>query len=265
MKYSIFLLSLFFSLTAYAQELTPLKKGDKFAFFLNDERVTDFIYDAVSDPNDAGFIVGAGGVQGFVNRLGQEIIPLQYDYLIFADGNALVAGQNGLAGVLDTSGNELLPFVYEKVDQYSASGTAVVKLNGAWGVLRNGVISNDVSKVVFRNPDTYPLFFGKVRKPGTEQEMLQKSASKLLEYVVSSYVQSPKVIRNRISGSGTVVFVISPEGKVLKPWVEDTDNDAFAEILVEIVRTMPEWSVPAMANGVPVAVEFRLPIEFSLK
>ena len=265
MKYLLLIIALLPLTSIFGQDLVPLKKQDKYAFFLNEQRVTDFRYDIVSDWNEVGYVVVANGVQGLINQLGEEVIPLQYDYLAFAGDNAIIARQNGVVGVLDAQGNELLPFLYEKVDQFSASGTAVVKKGGKWGVLRNGQLSHDISKVVFKYPDSYPVFAGANRKRDNELEKQQRSLTKLLEFIIEGYVSSPRVIRNRIGGSATVAFIITPEGKVRNPWVEGTDSNEFAKVLIEIVQQMPTWATPPMVNGVPVAMEYKIPVELSLK
>jgi hypothetical protein len=265
MKYLFLIFVLFPFTSIFSQELVPLKKQDKYAFFLNEQRVTDFRYDAVSAWHEMGYVVAANGAQGMVNQQGEEAIPIQYDYLSFGGQNVIIAGQNGVAGVLDAQGNELLPFIYERVDQFSASGTAVVKKNGQWGVLRNGQLNHDISKVVFKHPDTYPLFAGANRKRDNEQEKQQRSANKLLEFIIGEYVSSPKVIKNRIGGSATIAFIITPEGKVSNPWIEGTDSNEFAKILIEVVKQMPVWATPPMANGTPVAMEYKIPVELNMK
>ena len=264
MKYLLLILSIFSYVVLSGQSLTPLQKGDKFAFFQGDERITGFIYDAVSEAHASGFVVQVNGVQGLINQRGEEIIPPQYDYLVIVGDNAIVASQDGLVGVLDTLGNDLLPFVYERIDQYSSSGTAVVKQNGKWGVLRNGKLSHDISKVVFKYPETIPLFVGSHKQRKSLQEKQKRSYLKLLEYIYSTYLNSEAAMINRISGSGTLAFVITPEGKVRSPRVEGTSDNAFANELMKIALQMPTWSAPPMANGIPVAMEFKLPIELTL-
>jgi hypothetical protein len=265
MRYLLIALFIFPFQLMTAQGLEPLQKGDKYAFFLNEQRITDFIYDGVSDSYEAGYIVAINGAQGLINHQGEEVIPIQYDYLHFAGENAIIASQNGQVGVLDIQGNERLPFLYEKVDQFSSSGTAVVKKDGQWGVLRNGVISHDISKVVFKFPDTYPLFAGANRKRDSELEKQQRSINKLLEFIIGEFASSPRVIKNKIGGSATVAFVITPEGKVRKPWVEGANSNEYAKVMIEIVERMPQWSAPPMVNGTPVAMEYKIPVELSVK
>jgi len=264
MKYLLLILSIFSFTSISSQDLIPLKKGDKYAFFLNEQRVTDFVYDAVSAPSPSGYIVQANGVQGMINHHGEEVIPLQYDYLVVAGDNAIIASQDQLAGVLDTLGQDILPFIYERIDQYSSSGTAVVKQNGKWGVLRNGNLSQDISKVVFKHPETIPLFVGSHKQRKSLQEKHQRSYTKLTEFVLTEYLNSETVIKNRIGGSAVLAFVVTPQGKVRSPWVEASTDNAFSQVLLKIAKKMPEWSAPPMVDGVPVSMEFKLPVELTL-
>lgn len=264
MKHLLLILTLFSFVSLSGQELTPLKKGDKFAFFQGDERITDFLYEAVSSPFPIGYVVQANGVQGLVNQLGQEIIPLQYDYLAVAGENAIIASQNGRVGVLDALGNSLMPFEYEDIDQYSSSGTAVVKQNGKWGVLRNGKMSYNINNIIFKYPETQPLFVGSHKQRKSIQEKQQRSYTKLAEFIYTKFLTSETVISNKLSGSGTLAFIITAEGKVHSPWVEGTLDTAFANELVKVAGQLPDWSAPAMVGGIPVAMEFKIPLEMEI-
>jgi len=73
------------------------------------------------------------------------------------------------------------------------------------------------------------------------------------------------VKREQISGSATVSFVVSAQGKVGAPYISDNDDTDFAEVLVGIIQKMPRWSAPAKAGGTPVAMKLNLPINLGVK
>ncbi len=102
------------------------------------EIITDFVYDA---NRSAGFfwkgfsMVGRGGKRGYINRRGQEVIPLMYDRARTQVVNGLAAvALNGKWGFVDTTNRVVIPFSY--TDAYSFEDSlAVVKYGAKWGVI----------------------------------------------------------------------------------------------------------------------------------
>ena len=62
------------------------------------------------------------------------------------------------------------------------------------------------------------------------------------------------------SGEITVEFVITEEGKVVKPEIKDTFDIQLNELIIHKVRQM-KFS-PPMQSGIPVSVRYKLPIVF---
>ena len=73
--------------------------------------------------------VKRNGKCGYVNKSGEEVIPLKYDYVFaFSEGLATVK-LNGKWGFINTSGEEVIPLKYDEAT-YFTNGKAQVKLNG---------------------------------------------------------------------------------------------------------------------------------------
>ena len=80
--------------------------------------------------------VGLNGKYGFIDKSGNEVIPLKYDNAgSFSEGRARVK-LNGKYGFIDKSGNEVIPCKYDDFLSNSFSdGTVPVKLNGKYGFI----------------------------------------------------------------------------------------------------------------------------------
>ncbi len=74
---------------------------------------------------------------GFINQLGEELIaPLQYDFVDdFAEGFARVT-RDGRFGYVNTIGEEVIPCIYESAWNFS-EGLAAVKIKGRWGFIND--------------------------------------------------------------------------------------------------------------------------------
>ncbi len=74
-------------------------------------------------------LVSLNHKRGFIDKNGNEVIPLKYDFAwSFSDGLACVY-LNGKYGFIDKSGNVVIPIKYDDARNFS-NGRAKVKLNG---------------------------------------------------------------------------------------------------------------------------------------
>ena len=253
---------------SFGQRLDTKEKRGKFALTADKKRVTDYAYDYVQSLEREYAVVLQGKAWGLINDRGEEVLPIEYDQLVFAAENKLIAEKDGVFGVIDYAGKAVVPFRYENIQQYYTGGTALVKENGQWGVLRQGVMSSDLSKVVFRQPDVYPLFAGTDLSLGTQEERQLDSAAKLIKFlteqILNLAIEDLEGLKD-LKGDAEVVFVITPHGKVKSARVVKGIGGDVGRVILGIIKEMPDWSVPPQANGQPVAMEFKMPIELNLK
>ncbi|MDE6323206.1 MAG: WG repeat-containing protein, partial [Paramuribaculum sp.] len=97
-----------------------------------------------SELSDGMILVSDGDKFGFVNRLGEEVIPLFFDGASdFYDGEAVVVA-NEQSGVIDHSGNYIIPAEYEYIYPVS-EGFYCVKKGGKWGYIdKHGIKLTDM-------------------------------------------------------------------------------------------------------------------------
>jgi TonB family protein len=70
--------------------------------------------------------------------------------------------------------------------------------------------------------------------------------------------------RNDVEGKVIITFTVSEKGRVRNPQVTQRLGDGTDEEALRVVLNMPSWK-PAKQNGLPVAMEYVLPIEFKLE
>jgi len=114
----------------------------------------------------------------------------------------------------------------------------------------NRMIAEDDIGPVFKGAEQQPVF------PGGEEELV-KFLGENIKYPVSAREQG-------IEGIVYVSFVVSKAGKIvnvklLRGIIESCDDEA-----QRVIKMMPDW-LPGKQNGVPVSVEYNLPISFQLK
>jgi TonB family protein len=264
MKYLLLLL-LFMSplLQLSAQKLTKKEKKGKYAFFLDKERVTEYSFDEVLSKWGGHTIVGIDGSYGLMNRVGEVIIPTKYASLRFARKDAMLAKQADNYGVIDTLGNELLPFKYESIDHFLPDSVALVKLDGKWGVLKNGAIDYE-AELIYKKPDEFPLFAGTTQSLDTYEEQKKDSDLKMLTFIYENILY-PKAARNEgIDGMVVVSFVVTSEGEVRDPKVVREIGGGCGDEVQRLVNLMPNW-IPGVVDGKFVATQFNIPVKFKLE
>ena len=102
-------------------------------------------YDDFSSFSGGLASVSLSGRHGFINKLGEVVIPLKYDDASYFSDNIAPVKMSGKWGAIDRSGTEIIPLKYDaisyendKVDDgiiYMGfrEGMLSVKLNGKWG------------------------------------------------------------------------------------------------------------------------------------
>ena len=103
-------------------------------------------------------------------------------------------------------------------------------------------------KEVFTIVDDMPAF------PGGQEALFQFLKSNL------KYPDEAK--KENIQGTVYVTFVIDPEGKVTKGKVLRGVHELLDEEALRVVNLMPLWS-PGSRRGVPVSVQYNLPVKFT--
>lgn len=87
------------------------------------------------------------GKYGYLDRLGHEVVPCQYDGLaVWFDDGLLVASKDNRDGVIDSTGKVVVPFEYDMIYTYSLGRAMVVKGNKYGYIDREGHVAIPITR-----------------------------------------------------------------------------------------------------------------------
>ena len=117
----------------FREGVVAVKLNDKWGFVDKaGEDVIPLKYDYAEFFNEGLARVRLNDKWGFVDKAGKEVIPLKYDYAeLFSEGLARIK-LNNKYGFIDKTGKEVIPFKYDDADSFS-EGLARFRLDGKCG------------------------------------------------------------------------------------------------------------------------------------
>ncbi|WP_144603433.1 energy transducer TonB [Algoriphagus algorifonticola] len=86
----------------------------------------------------------------------------------------------------------------------------------------------------------------------------------LREFLKMNLVYPKTAKRMGKEGVVLVEFYIDEEGEIHNPKVKNANFTSLEKEAIRLVKKMPNW-IPASQNGIPVGVNFQLPIHFKLR
>lgn len=107
--------------------------------------------------------------------------------------------------------------------------------------------AQDTAKIISTSPiEVFPSF------PGGDDA--------LMKFVIKNRHYENAEDRNQI-GIVKVTFVIEKDGSILEPKIVQAASGFYDKEAIRIVKAMPKWK-PGTQNGIPVSVQYTLPIKF---
>jgi len=248
----------------HAQELKYKKKKGLYGFYLGKTSVSGHKYDEIIDDFKDYYIVSANGKYGLINPKGEESIPCIDDTLCWNGQNTYITKRNDLFGVLDADNQLLLDFNYEAINYFYLDSTALVKLDGKWGILASDVMNYDPDVVIFKNPDQKARYTD-CPEVETFEEKLNCSERKMLEFIYLN-VRYPSEAREKgLEGMVVISFIVTHEGKVKNRRImRDLAGGGCGQAALDVVRQLKDW-MPAQVDGQNVSSTFYIPIRFKIK
>lgn len=122
-------------------------------------------------------------------------------------------------------------------------------------------IAEDFTLVDGGPDETMPYFPGCTETD--HQLKKQCSEQKMLEYISNNIKYPAKARRKKITGTVYAKFVIDKDGTLTAfSIIKDIGGGCGKEVL-RLLKAMPKWE-PATQRGIPVRVQFTLPIKFDM-
>ena len=176
-------------------------------------------YGFVGEYDDNGLaIVIQKGKWGVIDKTGQIVIPLVYDYIYigkFSEGLASVE-QNGKRGLIDKTGKVVMPLVYD--DLYvSPEGLVMVQQNGKYGCAdKKGKI---VIPLIYENSLSFSEGLAIVEKDG-KKGFIDKTGKVVIPLIYESALYFTEGLA-MVAQNGKYGF-IDKTGKIAIPLVYDS-------------------------------------------
>ena len=86
----------------------------------------------------------------------------------------------------------------------------------------------------------------------------------LYKYLAENIKYPEKAKNNKVEGRVYITFVIEKDGTVSDAKVLRSDNEELDAEALRVINAMPKWK-PGMQRGVPVRVQYNIPISFKLQ
>ncbi len=93
-----------------------------------------------------------------------------------------------------------------------------------------------------------------------------KSESAMMKYIIENLVYPKEALQNKIEGKVRTKFTISSSGEILNVHIVGKRKLGYGceEEAIRVIKSMPKWKQPAKHDGVPVSVDYYIPIKFKL-
>lgn len=112
--------------------------------------------------------------------------------------------------------------------------------------------------------------YDEATKPKSEEifvvveEVPQFSEGEPVRFIAKNIKYPARAAEQGVEGRVMVSFVVNKEGKVTEPKVVKSVHPLLDREAMRVIQNMPDWK-PGKQRGVPVDVEFTLPVEFHLQ
>ncbi len=119
------------------------------------------------------------------------------------------------------------------------------------------------NSIIFKIVEDMPVFSGCDQEFLSKKEKQECTTSKLLAHVYSK-IKYPEIARQSgIEGTVYIKFVIEKDGSVTNTTVLRDIGGGCGEEALRVVSSLPKWT-PGKQRGVPVRVQFNLPVRYKL-
>jgi periplasmic protein TonB len=85
----------------------------------------------------------------------------------------------------------------------------------------------------------------------------------LLEYLAKNIKYPEIALKNGISGTVVIQFIVNKSGQIIDPKVLRGIGGGCEDEAIRVIKKMPAWT-PGKQKGKPVSVRFTLPVRFSI-
>jgi TonB family protein len=257
----IFLLLLTASL--FGQRLYPKEKKNKWGYVNSQKKfVINPIFDDAESFRNSSAIVKTGNHYNLINKAGEFLLNVEYDTLR-RSGSYVICCLDSKYGILDSLGNQLSEPLFEKIDGYNGDGFTI-KIDGKWVAWTLDGRVEAIEDLVFVNPDEYPVF-GSNCLDIQDQEEKEACSTKALFMTIYKKITYPAYARNNgIEGTVVLRFIIKSDGSINDIKILKDVGGGCGEEALHVAKLLKVYQ-PPMMEGLPVAMQYTLPVKYRLE
>jgi len=112
--------------------------------------------------------------------------------------------------------------------------------------------------------EVMPMFPGCEDLDAPNAEKQRCAQKKMLEYIYAN-LSYPKLAKSvGVEGTAVISFIVEKDGSITNPKVVRDPGAMTGQAALRAVEQFPRW-IPGKQRGIPVRVQFNLPVKFKLK
>lgn len=195
-------------------------------------------YDEVYKFHEGLACVKKGDKFGFIDKLGHEIIPCEYDAESRCSNNRIIVKRGDRKGVIDTDNNLTVPCIYDGISTFDDS-VSVVYLDGKQGLI--DLDGNVILPIEYKEINEYKEGLISVVDQDDKVGFVDKKGNVIIDFIYE--------IRNKndhpffsdgwalVNHNGEDVFIDKLGKVVLKPNYDVSSSDSWSEGVIPVCKS----------------------------
>jgi len=116
---------------------------------------------------------------------------------------------------------------------------------------------------VYTSVDRMPCFL-ECGKNISEKNRRECCAEEVRKFMLDYLKYPNRAIQSNLQGTVIIRFIVDKDGDVIEPEILSDIGKGCGMEALRVVKLMPRWETPGMQNNKRVAVQYDLPVRFSL-
>lgn len=105
---------------------------------------------------------------------------------------------------------------------------------------------------------------GNIVKVAEQQPAFPGGYDELMKYLQGNIKYPSEAKERGVEGIVYISFIVSKSGKIINTELLRGIDQSCDDEALRVIRSMPDW-IPGKQNGMPVSVQFNMPVRFELK
>ena len=194
-------------------------------------------YDEVYKFHEGLACVKKGDKFGFIDKLGLEIIPCEYDAESRCSNNRIVVKRGDRKGVIDTNNNLIIPCIYDGINTFHDS-VSVVYLDGKQGLIDSN--GNVILPIEYKEINEYKEGLVSVVDQDDKVGFVDKKGKIIIDFVYGLCNKNHPFFSDGwalVNHNGEAVFIDKLGKVVLKPNYDVPSINSWSEGVIPVCKS----------------------------